>query len=407
MHILVYGAGAIGSFVAGQLHAAGHSVTLLAREQRLADIREQGVVLERVETGARQVLPIPVTDRLGPGDRYDLAVVAVRADQVPAVLPFLAAHPQIPNVLFVGHNVAGPEAMMTALDRERVLMGFVGVNGVRQGAVIRYTTGGNRAATVWLGEVDGRITHRLRWIAHSFRRAGLQVVMSENISAWLKTHAALAIPSVQAVYLAGGDPARLAKTRDGVVLMVRAMTENLAVLRALGIPITPSHYRWLARAPEPLQVAWVCRRLRASRASIAMNLIGHTYVGSNAAREEFKQLADEFRGLARAAQVPTPAGDQLYLYVNPTIPPMEEGRARLPMNWRSLWMSAGLFVSVVGGALAGVTLFQRQRRRARETEKETQNEAQNKAQNEAQNEAQNKAQNKVQNEAQNKAQNER
>lgn len=46
MKILVYGAGVQGSVFAALLHRAGQNVKILARGQRLADNREQGILLE-------------------------------------------------------------------------------------------------------------------------------------------------------------------------------------------------------------------------------------------------------------------------------------------------------------------------------------------------------------------------
>ena len=46
MKILVYGAGVLGSLYAYRLQASGHDVLLLARGQRLEDLRLHGLVLE-------------------------------------------------------------------------------------------------------------------------------------------------------------------------------------------------------------------------------------------------------------------------------------------------------------------------------------------------------------------------
>ncbi|MFN2110632.1 MAG: ketopantoate reductase family protein, partial [Anaerolineae bacterium] len=42
MKILIYGAGPLGSVFAARLHQGGHDVSILARGQRLADLREHG-----------------------------------------------------------------------------------------------------------------------------------------------------------------------------------------------------------------------------------------------------------------------------------------------------------------------------------------------------------------------------
>ena len=51
MNILVYGAGVLGSLYAARLQEAGQHVSLLARGQRLQDIREHSIVLTDVLTG--------------------------------------------------------------------------------------------------------------------------------------------------------------------------------------------------------------------------------------------------------------------------------------------------------------------------------------------------------------------
>jgi ketopantoate reductase len=48
MKILVFGAGVVGTLYAARLQEAGHQVTVLARNSRLADVRRHGLVLEDV-----------------------------------------------------------------------------------------------------------------------------------------------------------------------------------------------------------------------------------------------------------------------------------------------------------------------------------------------------------------------
>jgi 2-dehydropantoate 2-reductase len=121
MRVLIIGAGVVGSFYAARLTEGGMDVRLLARGRRLADLREHGVVLESALGGRRTVTRVPVADRLGPDDEYDLAIVVVRRSQIPPVLTMLAANRRIPAVLFLGNNAAGPEDLIAALGRQRVL----------------------------------------------------------------------------------------------------------------------------------------------------------------------------------------------------------------------------------------------------------------------------------------------
>jgi len=90
----------------------------------------------------------------------------------------------------------------------------------------------------------------------------------------------------------------------------------------LGTPANHKIFNWI---PEPILVALMRRILNTKTAEIEIS--GH----ANAARDEFKHLADEFRVLARTASVPTPAMDRLYTYINPAVPLLPEGSAQIPI----------------------------------------------------------------------------
>jgi 2-dehydropantoate 2-reductase len=294
----------------------------------LADIREHGIVLEDGDTGQRTTTRIKAVEHLAPDDAYDLVVVLMRKNQVSAILPTLAANRHTPSVLFMGNNVTGPDEMIEALGQERVLLGFPGAAGHREGHVVTVKVASGRQQPTTFGELDGRTTPRLRQIVEAFKSARFPVAISPNMDAWLKTHVAEVGPAASAIYLAGGDNYRLANTRDGLVLMVRAIREGYRVLRALGVPITPANHKIFDWIPEPILVALMRRLLNTKTAEI--EIAGH----ANAARDEFEHLANEFRTLARTTSVPTPALDRLYIYVDPAVPPLSEGSAQISPSWR-------------------------------------------------------------------------
>ncbi|MCP4713258.1 MAG: alpha/beta hydrolase, partial [Planctomycetes bacterium] len=72
MKILFYGAGVLGSLYAARLQESGQEVSILARGQRLADIREHGTVVEDGHTGPRTPTPVNAVEHLAPDDTYDL-----------------------------------------------------------------------------------------------------------------------------------------------------------------------------------------------------------------------------------------------------------------------------------------------------------------------------------------------
>ncbi|MBE9507577.1 MAG: alpha/beta hydrolase, partial [Chloroflexi bacterium] len=212
-------------------------------------------------------------------------------------------------------------------------------------------------AFIPFGEVDGSITARTRQVAHALESApGFGAEIRTDMDTWLKYHVALLIPSLApALYMAGTDNYRLARTRDAVVLTVRAIREGFRVLRALGLPVTPSKFKVFEWLPEPLLVFLLQRLLADKRMEVAM--VRH----ANAARDEVGHLADEFLALARTTSVPTPTIDRLYPHLDPDAPLMPEGSAEIPLDWRSVWIGLGALAGVLAGLVLVLKLIRNRR----------------------------------------------
>ena len=259
--ILVFGAGVLGSLYAARLAAVGSDVCLLARGERLAAIRAHGVLLEDALTGRRTATPVPTTEALAADDEYDVVVVLVRKTQLASALPTLAANAS-PAFLFMVSNAQGPDQPAATVGYGRVLLGFAGAGGTLEKGVVRYAVAPRLLQPTTLGELDGTTTPRLERIANEFRGAGFPVALESRMDAWQKTHEAWVSPVANAIYAVGGDTGRLRTTRDVVVLMLRAIRENFALLRALEVPITPPKLRAFDRLPEPLLVPLLQARAR-------------------------------------------------------------------------------------------------------------------------------------------------
>ncbi|TET49728.1 MAG: ketopantoate reductase family protein, partial [Anaerolineales bacterium] len=292
--ILVYGAGPLGTLFAARLQRGGNDVSLLARGQRLEQLREHGIVLEDLVTKERTTTLVNVVEELAPDDAYDLVLVIMRKNNALIILPVLAGNENTPNVLFLMNNAAGPGELTEALGDERVLIGFPGSVGYREGHVVHVLTGNeDEAASVPFGEVDGRIADRTRAVASIIDSApGLQAEIRTDMDAWLKYHVALLFPSLApALRMCGVDNYRMSRTRDGIVLAIRAIKEGFRALRALRLPITPPKLRLFASLPEPILVA-VLRRYLGNELMEAA-LVKH----ARAAHSEVVHLADEFLAL--------------------------------------------------------------------------------------------------------------
>lgn len=335
MKILVYGAGNMGSLYAGLLSASGQEVSILARGSRLADLRERGIELQDTASGAvTRARPQPV-ETLAPDDAYDLVLVVLPKDRQVEVLPILAGNCACPSVMFFGNNAGGAAEMVNALGSQRILLGFPGAaaTGAHDARVIRYLILSARDQPTTIGELDGRSSERLEAIRAALQQAGFPVVISSKMDAWLKTHAAEISPTANALYMTGGDPARLARTRDAIVLTLRAIREGYAVLRRRGIPITPPKHKIFDWLPEPLLIVVMKRAMADENAAIK---IGH----AKQARPEMRRIADELRALAEGTSITTPASDRLYAYLDSDVAPVADGSAEIPVRRGALWLLA-------------------------------------------------------------------
>jgi 2-dehydropantoate 2-reductase len=243
--ILVYGAGVIGSLYAGKLQAGGHSVTVLARGDRLSEIRHYGLVLQDVICGDRMAIEVDTAERIAADARYDIALVTVRRDQLASTVPDFKASRSIPNLLFMLNNPTGAESLADTLGRGRVLLGFPGAGGTRDRYVIHYALIPQQPTT--LGEMDGQPSSRLRAIEMALRTSGFPAKISHDMDAWLKAHAFFVTAVSGAIYLAGGDCRRLSEEDTLLVLMTNGVREGFLAVRALGLTVTPLALRALLR----------------------------------------------------------------------------------------------------------------------------------------------------------------
>jgi 2-dehydropantoate 2-reductase len=197
-----------------------------------------------------------------PAGQYDLIAVLVRAHQVDAVLESIAGLDG--DVLFLLNWAAGPEPLGAAIGRERVLLGFPTEAGTMDGEVVRYRAASllTRMVSMPIGEPDGRTTPRLERIVQTFRSAGINAKAEPRMDAWLKTHAAFAVPLGQSVYAAGG-PEALAGNTDAIRDMIRLMRKNLEAMPSRPVP---GGFNALRTVPEGVLVAVFRRFLRSPTA---------------------------------------------------------------------------------------------------------------------------------------------
>jgi 2-dehydropantoate 2-reductase len=297
MRILVIGAGVNGSAIATAFYTAGISVTVLARGKCYEQVRDEGIIIEDPFKKTRSVTRVPVINSLDPQDCYDFILVIVRKNQVADLLPVLAQN-KSPNIVFMGNNLTGPEEFVKILGKERVMMGSVCAAGKRDGNLIRAIV--IKSVAVPFGEIDGEITPRLRQLVAIFQQAGLKAKPSTTIVDGQATHGVGVALIGTLVVKHGGDVKDLARSKEDLLLFIKARREAHQVLRATGRQVDRSE-SVMGIVPAFMQVMGL-RALLNSRLG-EVGLAWHV----SQAPDEIQQMAMELQALVDQAGLPVPS----------------------------------------------------------------------------------------------------
>jgi len=287
--ILVYGAGVIGSIFAGKLSKTGNNVTILARGTRYEEICTKGIILRNALTNKIETIHVNCISELSENDIYEYILVVVQNNQIDPILPILSRN-KSKNIVFVVNNPLGYTKYISAVGKERVLIGFPSAGGERKDGIVSYFIGTGCAKimqTTTFGEIDGSISIRLKELVIIFKKARFDPTISTNMDAWQKTHIAFVIPISNALYRFNSENKKLAYSRKTINEMILATREGFAALKENGIDIEPRklHFYYL---PKWLLCTFyqILFLTKISEYSMAK----HTAV----AKQEIKDLEDQF-----------------------------------------------------------------------------------------------------------------
>ncbi|MDR7471087.1 MAG: 2-dehydropantoate 2-reductase [Armatimonadota bacterium] len=197
MQFIVVGAGAIGGTVGAYLLRGGYEVLFVDADAAHVDaINSAGLTVEGLETftvRARAILPAELEEVLLSGDTTQVAD-SLRPIEGPVLLCVKAMHteaalgPVVPLLGREGYIVSlqnglNEHTIAARVGPERTVGAFVNF-GADYLAPGRVTYGGRGA--LYFGELDGRISERVRMLAEVFRQAFLPNTMAtDNIWGYL------------------------------------------------------------------------------------------------------------------------------------------------------------------------------------------------------------------------------
>jgi 2-dehydropantoate 2-reductase len=241
MKILVYGAGVIGSIFAGMIARKGYDVTVLARNNRLKELNDNGLILVNAMNNKKTIVQVKTTDVLNENDVYNYIIVVVQNQQIDDILPVLSKNKSL-NIVFVVNNPLGYDKWIEAVGRERVMIGFPSAGGVRKNGEVHYFIGKGLAKlfqSTTFGELDGVRTERLTRLMKIFKHAGFQPSITKSPDEWQKTHVAVILPIGKALYRFQSNNYELSKSYSTLKNAVLGTRELFRILKSINVSIEP------------------------------------------------------------------------------------------------------------------------------------------------------------------------
>jgi len=311
LHVLVFGAGAIGSYVGGSLAIQGHRAVFVERAEPAAAIEKSGIRIRTADGAVREVprpafrIAASAEEALASG-RFDVALVALKSFDVPALVSAteaaLGRDPALP-VLCLSNGVDNEAMLARALGPRRVIAGTVTTAVGRRGAgdvVVEKLRGTGVAAGHPLSER----------LVRAMSAAGLNPRLYRRPAdmKWSKLLTNLLGNATSAIL--DMTPAEIFAREDLYRLEVEQVREALRVMKALRIgvvdlPRTPVRLLALgARLPPLLSRPFLARAVGSGRGGKMPSF--HIDLHSGRGQSEVEYLHGAVARHGEGAGVPAP-----------------------------------------------------------------------------------------------------
>ena len=180
MQMLIVGMGALGGTIAARAIHAGLPVRLAARNaDSAAVLRRSGLRVSGIGGAVRaDAIDVAAIEDYGPGDRFDLILLATKAQDALEIAPRVKGLLAPNGVMLPIQNGAVARVLADRLGEDKVLGGFsnLGATMVEPGVYEQ-----KNAGHLLIGELAGGVSERVEWVAHILGRA-IEVKMSSNLT---------------------------------------------------------------------------------------------------------------------------------------------------------------------------------------------------------------------------------
>ncbi|ADG18257.1 ketopantoate reductase family protein [Paraburkholderia atlantica] len=248
MKIAFLGAGALGCAIGSALTEGGHQTWLVDRfAAHVEAMRRDGLLVDDAN-GSRR---IKVRATINPAEvgPVDLVIVLVKSfhtdSAMRGALDLVGPHTL---VLSLQNGLGHEDVLSEIVGRERVLAGKTYVGGVLK-APGHIQSGVNGKLTI-VGELDGRVTDRVRAIADAFNSSGLTTTVSDNILGTMWDKLLINVATGAITGITGLTYGQLYEEPVLKAAALAAIEEAMAVAKAAGIHLsmTKAEQAWTLAA---------------------------------------------------------------------------------------------------------------------------------------------------------------
>ncbi len=233
MKVVILGAGALGSILAGHLARAGEDVTLIARGDRAGYLRQNGITITGV---AEFNSPCSITTDPKELSEADVLIVAVKTYDMDAAISSVA-HVRFSSVISVQNGVRVNEQLAEVFGEANTVGSMAFFSGeMLPGGDVRFTVNGG----FFIGELPEGSSDRVQDLSAMLQNSGINAEAVGNIRTlqWSKFVAwagatAVAVLTRQESYRFWSDP-------GSALICARVMREVANVAGKSGIPLENS-----------------------------------------------------------------------------------------------------------------------------------------------------------------------
>ena len=234
MRILIMAAGSLGGYLGGLLAKSGNEVKIIARNENLARLRGDGLVVRSVTSGDFVVDSVDVVDTLDGRWQAELVLFCVKSYQNEGAINLLkpAVAPET-TILTLQNGLGSGDELAATFGSDAVMLGaaYMETERVRPGVFVEY---GGTCRLVF-GEQKGYKSRRSFDICNVLNKSGIHGILSDDVivTLWEKLVFISALSGMTCICRA--DMVEALENSKTLDMTFQILEETSSVGRAIGV----------------------------------------------------------------------------------------------------------------------------------------------------------------------------